>query len=93
DVDLTAHLDITDQHAAWNAGRHVLRVRDGKGALEPGGLGRVRLSVNALAPLFSGYATPRLLARVGLVAAASDSDLVALAAAFSGPPPWMADFF
>lgn len=93
DVDVTVHLEVADTQAPWNAGRHVLRVQDGKGALEPGGRGRVRLTVNAFASLYTGYASPQLLARLGLVDAASESDLAALSAVFSGPPPWMAEFF
>ncbi|MFN2555612.1 MAG: sterol carrier protein domain-containing protein [Nitriliruptorales bacterium] len=90
---MTVHLEISDTHAPWNDGRHVLRVRDGTATLEPGGLGRVRLSVNALAPLYTGYASPPLLSRLGLLVAASESDLAALASLFAGPPPWMSEFF
>lgn len=93
EVSVSVHLAIDDRHAPWNAGRHVLRVADGKGALEPGGKGEVELSSNALAPLFTGLASARTLAAHGLIHGASPADLDALTVAFAGPVPWMVDFF
>jgi predicted acetyltransferase len=92
-VDAAVHLQIADQQASWNAGRWVLQVRGGKGVLEPGGTGEIGLTVNALAPLYTGLATPWSLARHGLLTGGSAADLRALAAAFAGPPPWMVEFF
>lgn len=93
DVTVEVPLEVTDEHAAWNGGARRLVVRDGEGVLEPGGDGRVRLDVDALASLYTGWASPWELARLGLVAGATEEDLAGLAGAFAGPRPWLPDFF
>lgn len=87
------HLEVHDDAAPWNAGRWVLRVSEGRGVLEEGGRGTVRTTIGALAPLYSGMATARTLARVGLLEGAGAADLGALHEAFGGPAPWMLEFF
>ena len=89
----TAHLDIVDDFAPWNAGPHVLEVKDGEGQLTPGGDGTVAITINGLAPLYSGMTSQWALARHGFLRGGSEQDLAALAAAFAGPAPWMVDFF
>jgi predicted acetyltransferase len=91
-VTAQVELEIHDEHAPWNAGRWVLEVTDGKGSLTPGGTGGVGLDVGALAACFTGWATPSNLARLGRVTGDEDA-LAALAAAFAGPTPQLADFF
>ncbi len=93
DAHVTVQLALVDEVAPWNGGRWVLEVRDGKGLLTPGGAGTVRTTVGALAPLYSGLASPWGLARVGLLEGATGDDLRALGRAFAGPSPWMLDFF
>ncbi|MEQ4204815.1 GNAT family N-acetyltransferase [Actinopolymorpha sp. B17G11] len=92
-VDVEVHLALTDDTAPWNSGAHVLRVKDGQAILEPGGRGEVKLGVGQLASLYTGWANPRRLSRVGLVAGATEADLRALDRAFAGRTPWMRDFF
>jgi predicted acetyltransferase len=92
-VDVEVHLALADDMAPWNAGAHVLRIKDGQGILEPGGRGDVALGVGQFASLYTGWANPRRLSRVGLVAGAADADLRALDLAFAGRTPWMRDFF
>ena len=41
----------------------------------------------------SGYASPRMLADIGLLRGASEKIIDTLDALFSGPTPWMPDFF
>lgn len=86
-------LDVVDEKAPWNAGPHVLRVKGGTGVLEPGGSGAVRMPVGTLASLYTGWAEPRTMARLGRVSGASERDLDALTAIFSGRTPWSRDFF
>jgi predicted acetyltransferase len=95
-VDAEVTLDVADAGAAWNAGRWTLRVRDGKGTLEPstaGGSGAVGLGIGQLAALYTGWASPRRLARLGLLTGASEADLSALTRIFLGPAPWCQNFF
>lgn len=93
DVDIEVHLDIEDTSAPWNTGAHVLRIKDGQGCLEPGGRGQVRLGIGPLAALYTGWANPRRLRRLGLVTGAEEGDLAALDRAFGGRTPWAQEFF
>jgi len=69
----------------------VLRVEGGEGKLTPGGTGDVHLSVNALASLYTGWATAPVLAAAGLLHHAGPRDIAALDAAFAGPRPYLFD--
>lgn len=89
----TVELDLADAAAPWNAGRWVLEVDRGQGTLTAGGSGRVQVTAGTLASLYTGYANPLTLARLGLLGGARPADLEALAAIFGGPAPWMPDFF
>lgn len=86
-------LDVVDPILPANAGRLTLAL-DGSGAGEAtrGGDGRVRAGVRGLAALYTGYATPQELALAGMLSGPPE-DLAALAAAFAGPRPWLADRF
>jgi predicted acetyltransferase len=86
-------IEVTDGALPENGGRHTLRLDgSGRGRVEPGGDGRIRAGVRALAGLFTGHTTPHELAlRGGLSGPAADLD--GLAAAFAGPRPWLADRF
>lgn len=93
EIDVEVHLDLADDTAPWNTGPHVLRIKDGHAALEPGGRADVRLGIGPFAALYTGWANPRRLGRAGLVSAAEDTDLDALDRAFGGRTPWSRDFF
>lgn len=93
EVDVETHLDLHDEVAPWNSGPHVLRVKDGQGRLEPGGRGEVRLGIGTLASLFTGWASPRRLARVDLLAGADEEAVDALERALAGRTPWAGEFF
>jgi predicted acetyltransferase len=90
-VRADVHVQLADRVAPWNDGRFVLRVEGGEGKLTPGGTGDVHLSVNALASLYTGWATARVLADAGLIHHAGDRDLGMLDAAFAGPRPYLFD--
>jgi predicted acetyltransferase len=79
-------LEVTDGNRPANAGRWVLTVADGRGALERGGPGRVAVSVTDLAAVFSGHLDPVRLARAGRLGPASAADVGLLRAAFVGHP-------
>lgn len=65
--DFTVDLEITDEHAPWNAGRHRLVRESGTMRLEPGGTGEIRVHARALGPWFAGTATTDTLRRAGLL--------------------------
>jgi predicted acetyltransferase len=90
-VRAEAHLQLVDGVAPWNDGRFVLRVADGEGKLSPGGTGDVHMSINALASLYTGWASASVLAAAGLVHHAGRADLAGLDAAFAGPRPYLFD--
>lgn len=75
-----------------NAGSWQLRVQDGRGSVEPGGPGSLRIDVRALASLFTGFADPWTLAQTGRLEGTPE-DLRAAAAVFAGPLPWMREMF
>lgn len=90
--DAELHLDIIDELVPENAGRRVLTVSNGRGTVEPGGSGRLRLDVRGLAALFTGFARPDALELQGLVDG-PPGDLALAAAVFAGPAPWMPSMF
>jgi predicted acetyltransferase len=90
-VRAEVHVHLADRLAPWNDGRFVLRVEGGEGKLSPGGTGDVHLSVNALASLYTGWASARALSTAGLVHHAGDREVAALDAAFAGPHPYLFD--
>lgn len=92
-VNAEVHMAIADELAPWNAGAHVLRVADGKATLEPGGTGAVAIGIGDLSSLYTGWASPYLLAEWGGLGGAASEDLAALGRIFGGPTPWMRDFF
>jgi predicted acetyltransferase len=76
-----------------NQGRFWLRVRDGRGQLEPGGRGGPTLAIGAFSSLYTGWASAEMLRRAGKLEGGSEGQLTALDAAFAGPTPWMVDEF
>jgi predicted acetyltransferase len=89
---MTVHLEVMDPAMGWNDGRFHMQVAKGTAKVDPGGDGKVRITVNALAALYSGYLSPWDLKRLGTIDGPDDS-LALLAQAFAGPIPWMPDFF
>lgn len=88
------HLDVGDAAMSANAGRCVLSLRGGAPTVQPGGSGRIRLDVRALAAIYTGYASPRQMQAADLLNAPADADdLPMLTAAFAGPTPYMVDKF
>ncbi len=93
-VTATVELEISDDVLPENAGRLTLELDgSGSGHVTPGGGGRVRAGVRELAVLYTGHATPRELILASDAFDAPAADLDALALAFAGPRPWIADRF
>jgi predicted acetyltransferase len=89
---IEVELDVTDDVLSDNAGRWTLHVSEGRGQIARGGRGATRIDVRALAALYTSWLSPHDLAASGGLEG-PDEDLTKLATAFSGPSPWMPDFF
>lgn len=91
-LDAEVHLDIADDLLPANAGRWVLRVANGRGTIERGGNGDLRLGVRELASIYSGFLSP---AEIGFVGAINGPDRARsqLGLIFSGPTPRQWDSF
>ena len=68
------------------------RIAEGRGSLEPGGGGRIRIDVRTLAALYTGFVTP-VQARIGLGLECTNDEAARLASVFAGALPWMQDGF
>ena len=85
-------LEVRDELCAENDGRFTLQVSAERGAVRRGGSGTLRLSVRAVAPLYTGHASASALAAQGWLE--GDARTLALAdALFAGAAPAMSDFF
>lgn len=91
-VEATLDLEIIDEHLPNNAGRFQLHATGGRGQLEPGGTGALRLDARGLASLYTGFAHPAVLAQTGRLQGTADA-LRTAAALFAGPIPWMREMF
>lgn len=91
-LNAEASFEIEDDLFPENCGRFMLRIADGRANVRRGGRGRVKLSIGALAPLYSGHLSAAGLQLAGLAAGSSD-DLCALDALFCSSAPWMSDRF
>ncbi|MBM7771698.1 putative acetyltransferase [Actinokineospora baliensis] len=60
-------IEVTDQHAPWQAGRWRLIHEEGTVTAEQGGSGAVQLEARALGPWFTGSASSASLRRAGLL--------------------------
>lgn len=87
-----AHLDIRDETIPDNAGPWTVTVEGGRATVERGGRGDVKLSIRALAPLFSGYLSPTQLAQLGRIEG-DPSAIAAAAAVFPAGTPWLSDMY
>ena len=92
-VRAAVDVEITDRQCDWNAGRWRLVVEDGNGTLTRGGNGDVSITANALAALYSGYASATTLRQAGMLTGGDTRAWSDLTAAFSGPTPTIADFY
>jgi predicted acetyltransferase len=85
--------EIEDELLPANAGAWTLRVDKGKAAVTKGGEASLRLSVRALAPLYTGFMTARDLATIGWLEARNDEALALANDLFQSTSPWMSDGF
>lgn len=92
-ADTSVDIEVVDEHASWQAGRHRIFVDGGKVGCEPGGQGTVRLHARALGPWYAGSADTTMLRRAGLIE--GDATAARVLDLLTGAPrlPRMADSF
>lgn len=86
------HLDVHDEVVDANAGTWILRIAEGRGSVERGGSGAVRVTSRGLATIYSGFNTARQAKLLGL-ADGRDAALAGLDGVFSRGTPWMSDMY
>ncbi len=92
-IDASVVLELRDETMRENSGRYELVVTKGVAAVEKTKKpAQVRLTEHALAALYSGYLTPSVLERIGMIRA-SVAAKNALSALFAGPAPSLRDYF
>ena len=91
-VTVDCHLDVCDETLVWNHGCFHVQIAHGAARVDPGGDGTVRITVNALAALYSGHLSPWDLRGLGMIEG-PDVALADLAIAFAGPAPWLPEIF
>jgi predicted acetyltransferase len=92
-VRLRCELHLDDPTWPDRGGAWTLEVADGRGSLERGGAGTVRLDVGAFGSWFTGYQSATRLARYGRLTGADETTRRDLDAATAGPTPWVRAFF
>jgi predicted acetyltransferase len=91
-VSAELHMQVEDDLLPENTGAFVLTVRDGSATVARGGRGTFRLSIRALASVYTGFLSPAQLVAAGMLET-SEHDAAIAAALFAGPTPWMRDHF
>lgn len=71
-VSAELHLFVRDPDRATNNASVILRVLDGRGSLEPGGRGTLRMGISGLAALYSGHRSAATLKASGLLEGPQD---------------------
>jgi predicted acetyltransferase len=85
-------LEVRDELIAENNDRFILSVSNGRGEVNKGGKGELKVDIRGLAPLYTGLFTPHQLQLAGQVDA-TETALLAATQLFAGVSPWMPDFF
>ena len=93
DLRLDVSFEVVDDVIPGNAGGYRLVVEGGQGRVERLDTASARITVGALAAIYTGWWTPAAAAAAGYVSGASDRDMAALTVAFAGPQPWLNEFF
>ncbi len=91
-IQAELHLEVRDELIAENNDRFILSVSHGRGEVNKGGKGELKVDIRGLAPLYTGLFTPHQLQLAGQVDA-TEIALLAATQLFAGVSPWMPDFF
>ena len=91
-IQAELHLEVRDELIAENNGRFILSVSNGRGEVNKGGKGELKVDIRGLAPLYTGLFTPHQLQLAGQLDA-TETALLAATQLFAGVSPSMPDFF
>jgi len=91
-LSATLGFELADPLLPHNRGRFRLRIEKGRGKVEKGGRGDLRLDVRALAALYTGAYSASTLAGAGRIEG-SDGAIALADGIFAGPAPSMPDMF
>jgi predicted acetyltransferase len=91
-------LRVDDPLCPWNSGAWTLAIEGGQGSLERSGTrgasaDAAATSIRGLAALFTGFAGPEQLARLGLLDGVDCAGLAVLRRAFASPEPFTAELY
>ncbi|MCA9126793.1 MAG: GNAT family N-acetyltransferase [Planctomycetales bacterium] len=92
-VNAEIHLAISDPLIRENEGSWIVRVENGIARAERGGSGALRMSIGAVATLYSGFTNCTQLVDAGLVECSDHRQRHLADLIFSGPRPWMPEIF
>lgn len=92
EIEAELHLEVRDNLLTANNGKFSLQVSDGRGEVRAGGQGTFQIDICGLAPLYTGFFSPRQLQQLGYLKATPEA-LETATLLFCGDRPWMADFF
>ncbi|MBL8963368.1 MAG: GNAT family N-acetyltransferase [Phycisphaeraceae bacterium] len=90
-VDAEFSISVADEVIPENNGPFTVKVSGGRAVVEPGGLGRVRMQVRALASILGGFVTPRQAALLGWVE--GDEASIATLEALRASTPWVSEMY
>src|SRR5207253_2552448 len=85
-VEAELHVQVRDPLLPQNQGRFILSVGDGRGRVQSGGKGTLKLDIKGLGGLYSGHLTPYDLRVMGLLEG-PDQALAGATTVFMGPRP------
>lgn len=91
-LETELHLQVEDPQLPANSGQFVLQVSQGQGQVRTGGRGDLKMNIRGLAPLYTSLLTAQELKLLGMIEG-SDQTLALATTLFSGPQPWLSDFF
>lgn len=91
-IQAELHLEVRDELIAENNDRFILSVSNGRGEVNKGGKGELKVDIRGLAPLYTGLFTPHQLQLAGQLDA-TETALLAATQLFAGVSPSMPDFF
>jgi predicted acetyltransferase len=91
-IETELHLDIHDPLLPSNHGLFRLTVSEGKGIVSSGGNGDLQMTINALAPLYTGLFTAEQLVRSYQLSGTIEAIQTATQL-FASSIPWMPDAF
>lgn len=91
-LDTEVDLELADDLLPENNGRWRVQVAGGRAQVRPGGEGRVRADIRALASIYTGYLTPAKAQSMGLLDGDAES-VARLREIFAGSTPWIPEMF